>query len=263
MAIRKESIFGLLFILAIGWMAVMLNGCTVGPDFVPPSQPEVHDYTTTEIPPVIAPATGEADQRIHIGEEISSQWWELFNDPALNDVMRTAIEKNPTIAAAKSTLASARETVIATKGGYYPQVDFPASFDRRKASALTSENSFSGSQGGSLTSNLYSLGPTVSYSLDVFGGTRRKVEQQQALAEFQGYELAAAYLTLTGNVVTQAITVASLRSQIQATEDVIAEDDQNLSLVRRKFEAGKATRTDVLTVETQLDSDRTLLAAGL
>ena len=259
MGIRKESILSLLFILSIGWTAFVLNGCTVGPDFVPPTPPEVHDYTTAQIPPVIAPVTGEADQRIHIGEEISSQWWELFSEPALNDVLRTAIEKNPTIAAAKATLASARETVTATKGGYYPQVDFPANFDRRKASALTSENSFSGSQGGSLTSNLYSLAPIVSYSLDIFGGTRRKVEQQQALAEFQGYELAAAYLTLTGNVVAQAITIASLRSQIQATEVVIAEDEQNFSLVRRKFEAGKAARTDVLTAETQLDSDRTLL----
>ena len=85
------------------------------------------------------------------------------------------------------------------------------------------------------------------------------MEQQQALTEFQGYELAAAFLTLTGNAVAQALTIASLGAQIQAAADVIAEDEQNLALVRRKFEAGLAARTDVLTAETQLASDRTLL----
>lgn len=233
-----------------GVVAITLNGCAAGPDFVRPPQPEVQGYTETPTPPVIAPVTGETDQRIHIGQEISSQWWDLFRLPALSDVLQSAIERNRTIAAARATLASARETVVAARGGFFPQGDIGASVDRRKAPGL---------QAGPQISSLYSVGPTVSYPLDVFGGTRRNVEQQQALAEFQGYELAAAYLTLTGNAVTQAITIASLRSQIQATEDVIAEDEQNLTLVRRKFEAGKAARIDVLTAETQLASDRTSL----
>jgi NodT family efflux transporter outer membrane factor (OMF) lipoprotein len=247
MSILNQSIFGRLTILCIGWIAVGLYGCAAGPDFVRPSLPHVHSYTASQTPSVISPETGEPRQRIHIGQEISSQWWDLFRAPELSDVLRSALERNRTIAAARATLAAARETVAAARGGFFPQVDISADADRSKAS------------GGTETSNLYSLGATVSYAPDVFGRIRRQVEQRQALAEFQGYELAAAYLTLTGNVVTQAITIASLRSQIQATEDVIAEDEQNLFLVRRKFEAGKAARTDVLTAETQLATDRTLL----
>ena len=70
--------------------------------------------------------------------------------------------------------------------------------------------------------NLYSLGPTVSYVPDVFGGTRRHVEQAAALAEQQGYEVAAAYLTLTGNAVAQAINLASARMQLAAAGTIIA-----------------------------------------
>lgn len=250
MDIPKKSvstIFRVLCILCIGLTAAPLNGCAVGPNFVRPSPPEIQSYTATQTPSTMEPATGKAVQRIHIGQEISSQWWELFRVPSLNHVLRSAIARSRTVAAARATLASARETLAAARGGLYPQVDIAASFVRQKSS------------GGAPITNLYSFGPTASYTPDLFGGVRRKVEQQQALANFQGYELAAAYLTLTGNVVTQAVTIASLGSQIQAAEDVIADDEQNLSLVRLMFEAGKVARTDVLTAETQLASDRTLL----
>jgi NodT family efflux transporter outer membrane factor (OMF) lipoprotein len=95
--------------------------------------------------------------------------------------------------------------------------------------------------------------------VDVFGAVRRGVEQQTALAEFQHDELAAAWLSLSGNAVTESITIASLRAQIEATEGVVNDDEQNLGLVERKSEAGKAARTDVLTAETQLASDRAQL----
>ena len=89
----------------------------------------------------------------------------------------------------------------------------------------------------------------MSYSPDVFGGTRRQVEQEAALAENQRYQLAAAYLTLTGNVVSQAIGIAGSRLEIAATEEILDDDQKNLDLVRAKFDAGKAAQTDVLTAE--------------
>jgi len=255
MNLQRKWMFGRLLLLCIGWLVVGANGCTVGPDFMRPAPPQDRSYTSTPTPAAIAPAK-EASQSIHIGQQISSQWWDLFRVPALNQVLVRAIKGNRSLASARATLAAARETAAAAKGGYFPQVDVSGSADRRRPSAHAPEGSAAGS---APISDLYSVGVNVSYALDIFGATRRNVEQQQALTEFQGYELAAAFLTLTGNAVTQALTVASLRAQIQAAEDVIAEDEQNLALVRRKFEAGLAARTDVLTAETQLASDRTLL----
>lgn len=52
---------------------------------------------------------------------------------------------------------------------------------------------------------------------DIFGGTRRQVEFLEAMAESLRFELEAAYLTLTSNVVTAAVQEASLRGQIAAT----------------------------------------------
>ncbi len=245
-----------------GGLVATLSGCAVGPDFVRPAPPNIHDYTATKPPVEISSTTGGVSQRLRIGQDISAEWWDLFRSPALNGVLRDALAGSQTLVAARSTLAAAQEGVAAARGGFYPQVDVAASFERSRPSALRSgSRPAGGGSGGAPASNLYSLGPTVSYSLDVFGGTRRKVEQQQALAQFQGYELAAAYLTLTGNAVTQSISIASLRAQIQATEDVLADDKRNLSLVRQEFAAGKVARTDVLSAETQLASDGTALPA--
>jgi NodT family efflux transporter outer membrane factor (OMF) lipoprotein len=228
-----------------------LGACTVGPDFARPDAPSAQSYTTGTMPSEITSSTGEAEQRVRLGKEISAEWWSLFRSPALSAVVAEAIQGSKTITAARATLAQAQQNVIAAKGGLYPQVDLSASAQRERQPGQ------SGS--GARYSNFYSVGPSVEFSLDVFGGTRRGIEQQQALAELQRYELGAAYLALTGNAVLSAIDIASLRAHIQVAEDIIASDQQNLSLVQQSFEAGKVARTDVLTAETQLGTDQTVL----
>ncbi len=68
---------------------------------------------------------------------------------------------------------------------------------------------------------LYQATVNVSYAPDVFGGQRRQIEANAAQAEYQRFELEAAYLTLTSNVVTAAVQEASLRGQIVATQEII------------------------------------------
>jgi NodT family efflux transporter outer membrane factor (OMF) lipoprotein len=185
-------------------------------------------------------------QRIALGEKIPAEWWQLFHCARLDTVLRDAIAANQTLAAARATLAAAQEAVIEARAALYPQLDLLAGARRA-------------SPGQGITSNLFSLGPSATYSIDAFGGTRRHVEQEAALADNQGYQLAAAYLTLTGGAVTGSITIASVRFQIATLEDLIRNDEKNLNLVQREFDAGKVARSDVLTAAAQLESDRTQL----
>ncbi len=244
-----------------GLAALLLAGCAVGPDFVQPAPPTVPAYTSSAMPAALTPGSGEADQRIASGQTITAGWWQLFHSAPLDAVLSEAIAGNQTLAAANATLAQAQEAVNQARAAFYPQIDLAISARRDQTTSLRSTSGRSGGGGGGSTmvSNLYSLGPSISYAPDVFGLTRRQVEQEQALAQSQAYQLAAAYLTLTGSAVSQAINIASARLQIKATEDIIAEDEQNLALVRAKFQAGKAARTDVLIAESQLANDRTLL----
>jgi NodT family efflux transporter outer membrane factor (OMF) lipoprotein len=57
----------------------------------------------------------------------------------------------------------------------------------------------------------------------------------------------------------QAMTIASTRAQVQAVNDLLAEDHENLNLVRTAFENGSVSRLEVLTAQSQLASDETLL----
>ncbi len=225
-------------------LALLSAGCLVGPNFHSPAPPAVSAYTGPE--PGSSPAASEAGPQIRLGEAISAQWWTLFHCRRLDETLRMAIASNHTLAAAKATLAQAREAVIEARAAFFPKFDLAA--DLHRGTATT---------GG--TASLFSLGPTVSYSIDAFGGTRRQVEQATALAESERYQLAAAYLTLTGSSVTEAITIASTRLQIATVEQIILNDEKNLDLTKRSFEAGKVARTDVLTAQAQLEADRTQL----
>jgi NodT family efflux transporter outer membrane factor (OMF) lipoprotein len=235
---------GRLFALA-ACLALLPAGCTVGPDFERPTPPQAPGY----LPAGENAGSAANAQRIAVGERIPTLWWELFHSPRLDEILRQAIADSYSLAAARATLLAAQEDVLVARAAFYPQVDFGAGFRRSK------------SVSGGVTSNLFSLGPTVSYSIDAFGGTRRRVEQQSALADNQQYELAAAYLILTGSCVTEAIAIASTRLEIATVEDLIKQDEKNLDLTEKAFKAGRVARADVLTAAAQLESDRTQLPA--
>ncbi|MGX1108433.1 NodT family efflux transporter outer membrane factor (OMF) lipoprotein [Bradyrhizobium elkanii] len=87
---------------------------------------------------------------------------------------------------------------------------------------------------------------------DIWGANARSVESLDALTEQARFQLEAAYLTLTANVVTAAIQEASLRGQIAATERIIKIERDILGILKNQFEAGQAAQVDVLAQETAL-----------
>jgi len=231
-------------------LTLMIGGCLSGPNFERPTPPDVAAYLPPEAPAAKVESAAEAAQRIALGERIPAEWWALFHSPRLDQTLHDAIAASYTLAAAKATLAQAQEAIAEARAALLPQADLGASARRTGGSGTVGE-----------IGNLFSVGPTVGYSIDAFGLTRRRVEQGEALAENQRYELAAAYLALTGNSVTQAISIASTNLQIATAQDLIANDQKNLDMVRGEFDAGKVARTDVLTAEAQLAADQTQLPA--
>jgi NodT family efflux transporter outer membrane factor (OMF) lipoprotein len=226
------------------FVTATLAACAVGPDFKRPDPPAVTAYTS-------AVAAGE--QRITLGESPPLEWWTLFRSNELNTLMQQAVQSNLTLTAARASLAQAQELVIAQAGARYPQVDLDAGTGRQKLGAQFLGNF----QIPPFT--YYSVGANVRYTLDYTGGIARSIEQRQALADYQKHELDAAYLALTGNVAIQSLTIASMRAQIRAVEELIGEDRSNVDLVRAAFEAGAVTRVDLLSAQSQLAQDETLL----
>jgi NodT family efflux transporter outer membrane factor (OMF) lipoprotein len=238
--------------------ALFLSGCAVGPDFTRPAAPEVEGYTPEPLAQQTASTdvAGGAAQRFVQGLDIPGQWWTLFHSSALNTLIEEALRNNPTLPAAEAALRQAWENLYAEQGAFFPTVaaGFSPSRNKTATGAVTPV-----AASGSPFYSLYTGQVTVTYVPDVFGGTRRQVESLAATTEFQKFQLEAAYLTLTSNLVAAAVQEASLRGQIAATEEIIKIQIGSLDILRKQFELGQVAGADVAAVEATLAQAQTTL----
>ena len=242
-------------------IALALTACAVGPDFKPPEAPQVaadHPYTPVALPAqtASAPGTGGAAQRLVAGDDIPAQWWQVYRSEPLDQLIRSALARSPTLASAQAALRQAQESYNADAGSKrLPSVTGQLGATRERASEASS-----GIPGGSVFS-LYSASVDVSYTIDAFGATRRELEGLQATVDYQRYQVEAAYLSLTANVVTTAIQEASLRAQLKATRDVVDAEAQSLAVVEKQAGLGGVARSAVIAQRVQLAQTRATLPA--
>jgi NodT family efflux transporter outer membrane factor (OMF) lipoprotein len=236
-----------------GWLVTMLllAGCEVGLDFAKPEPPATDRYTNEAAPAATAAAPGPngAPQRFAAGRDIPADWWALFHSPALDALIKEAIAHNPDLAAAEAALRQAHELTLAGEGALFPtvQAGFNASRNKTPTGTLTPAAST-----GNPYYSLYTPQLSVSYDLDVFGGTRRQIEALAAQEDAQRAQLEAAYLTLTANLVAAAVTEAALRGQIAATGDIIAGQRRSLDILRGQQRLGQVSGNDVAAQEAAL-----------
>ena len=236
----------------------VLSGCAVGPDFREPAAPGINSYTPSALPPntVSSPVTGGEAQHFAHGQEIPSEWWELFHSEQLDRLIRQALAGSPTLEAARAALREAQENLRARTGTvYYPGVDGNLSATRQQFTGA----SFGQPATGGNTFSLFNASVNVSYVLDLFGGGRRELEALKAQVDYQRFQLEGAWLTIASNIVTTAVREASLRAQLQATREILAVQEKQLNLVENQFELGGASRSDVLVQRTLLTQTRSSL----
>ncbi len=237
-------------IAAISAAVALFTGCAVGPNFQRPAPPEISGYTSHPLSATTATADipGGEEQRFVYGMNIPKQWWELFKSEPLNALIENSLKANPSIGAAKAALRQAQENVAAQVGSYYPAVQAGYSASRTKDSGTLSPALSTGQN----PYTLHTAQVNVGFVPDVFGGNRRQVESLQAQADFQRFQLEAAYLTLTSNVVAAVIQESSLRAQISATESIIQIETDMLNQLRKQFEVGYVAGSDVAAQEAAL-----------
>lgn len=233
-------------LITVLFLAVLLTGCTVGPDFKRPATPDVGVYTATELP-----ALGEP-QRLVEGGRVNPQWWHEFGSARLDAMVEEALLASPTLAAAQANLRQAREVYAARSGStLYPQVDASLSGQRQRInlSAL-------GQSDESREFSLYTVGVGVRYTFDLAGGNRRALESLAARVDYQRYQLEGAQLMLAGNIVTTAILRAGLAMQITVTEGILLSQEEHLRVTRERVRLGQAAPDDVLALEIQVEQTR-------
>ena len=227
-----------------------LGGCAVGPNFKAPAAPDTNSTVPAPLPTITgsSPNPGGAAQRFVAGLDIPGQWWSLFQSPQLNALIERALAENPTLEAAQAALREANENMAAARGAYYPSVSGSLQAEREKASGAA----FGLPQFGSFIYSLNDASVSISYALDIFGGTRRQVESLQAQLDYQRFALEASYLSLTANIVTTAVSEASTREQIRTTEEIAHSQQLQLDIIQRRVTAGAASRTDIAQQQATL-----------
>jgi NodT family efflux transporter outer membrane factor (OMF) lipoprotein len=253
----RPAFAGAALVLAL---SAAVSGCAVGPNFNPAPAPDVNGYVPGKL---ASPNPGPggprvAGQHFVTGADVSARWWSAFKSQPLNDLVKRSVEQNPNLQAAEAAIKIAQYNAQAQRGLFYPQVtgnstssDFLIANPGQVPPIPTA-----GSQ-SEYTLVTHQL--TVSFVPDVWGANFRAVENLDAVTEQQLFQLEAAYLTLTSNVVTAAIQEASLRGQIVATQRIIGIERNLLDILKRQFSLGQAAQADVLAQDAALAQAEELL----
>jgi NodT family efflux transporter outer membrane factor (OMF) lipoprotein len=243
-----------------GLLTLAVSGCAVGPNFVRPAAPAADGYVREKLasPDPGPGAPRVAGQHFVTGADVSARWWSAFRSRPLDDLVKQSVEHNPTLQAAEAAIRVAQYNAQAQRGLFFPQLTGNSTSSKQ----LLSNAGSVFPDPGAVPQTQYTLVTnqlTVTFVPDIWGANSRAVENLDAVSEQQLFQLEAAYLTLTSNVVTAAIQEASLRGQIAATQRIVAIERNLLDILKRQFNLGQAAQADVLAQDAALAQAEGLL----
>ncbi len=225
-------------------LSVCLAGCAaVGPNYKPPKMEAPRQWTEAEGKPEPASAFDQ------------TAWWESFEDPVLTGLIHQAVSNNLDVKQARERVLQSRATVTATSASLWPSATGAGSFTRSKTSDNTGS---SGTSTPGATSNLYQVGFDASWELDIFGGTRRKIESARATADARVEDLNNTLLTLLGDVAKNYVELRSEQEQLKITASNAEAQQHTVEVTSERYRLGLTTYLDVAQAEAQklsTDSD--------
>ncbi len=249
---RPRIVSILLLLLAAGGVGLW-TGCTVGPNYVKPA---------AEIPEVYKETAGW--KVAEPGDEaIRAAWWQIYNDPVLNDLEAQVYVSNQSLAAAEAQFRQARALVQAARAAYYPTISLGASYflgagaggfgSQRGLTTQPGNPSTAGATGTSSgTFSDYILPASVSWEPDLWGRVRRSVEASRASAQASGADLQSIRLLVESELAQNYFQLCALDRERAILDRSVAAYRRFLELTNNRYAAGVASRADVLQAETQL-----------
>jgi multidrug efflux system outer membrane protein len=218
---------------AITIAATLLAGCMVGPNY---HRPVVQTPTAfrdlSDNPQAQAQAVSYADL----------PWWQVFQDPQLQELIRTAIKQNYDLQLATERINEGRAQVAVTRSSLFPQVGGNVNFIGGK------ENNFQTKY------NFLTLTTDAAFQLDFFGKLRRATEASRAELLATEDARQTVLLTLVSDVASDYFTLLQLDLQLQITHETVKTQKDSVKLNNLRVEHGVATKLDVLQAQQVLDT---------
>ncbi|HYE32015.1 MAG TPA: efflux transporter outer membrane subunit [Methylomirabilota bacterium] len=173
-------------------------------------------------------------------------WWEVFNDPTLNDLQQRATTANQQVKAAAARVEQARATARAARGEFLPTLDFNPGW-RRERFSPNQEPSF-----GNITANTFRVPLDLSYEIDLWGRVRRGFEAARADAAAGVAAFHSALLLLQADVAQNYFSLRALDAELASMQASVDLRKELVRLVRSRFEGGIGNELDTARAETEL-----------
>src|SRR6202162_2413539 len=219
----------LLPLFASGWLA----GCMVGPKYHGPA---------VQTPAAYRDLAEDAQLQSQTASYADLPWWQVFQDPQLQELIRTAIKQNYDLQIATERINSSRAQVAITRSNLFPQVQ--------------GNGDFSGGKEGNFQtkSNFLNLTADAAFQLDLFGKLRRATEASRAGLLATEDARQTVILTLVSDVASDYFALLQLDLQLRITRETVKTQEDSVKLTNLRLDHGVATRLDVLQAQQVLDS---------
>jgi len=207
---------------------VPLAGCAVGPNYARPQMPTPAQFRFVEN----AAATSMAD----------APWFQVFEDPTLQALIREAIDKNLDLRVAVARVEEARARAGIASSFLYPQVDGVANYGVRSASSAQKEDN---STAEDTTHQSGTYGFQLSWELDLFGRIRREKESAFALVLASDQGRRGVLVTLIGDVATNYFLLRELDLQLEIARQTLRVNDDTVTYFQNRLDGGVSNRLEL------------------
>jgi len=208
-------------IISVLLIAYLVQGCMLGPNF------QKKDYT------------GPENYRFEPAGDslINLRWWELFDDPVLDTLIKTALNENKDVLAAAARIEAARANIGFTKADQKPSISFGA------GASLSGFND-------NVSSEFYAI-PELNWEIGFWGKFRRMNEAAQANFLATEYGKRTVQLSLISAVATAYFTILASFDQLQISTNTLASRDSGLYLMKGRYDGGLIALIDLNQAKIQ------------
>ncbi len=228
--------------------SLLLAGCgsmAVGPDYQLPSEAVAHDAAAAR-PFQEAQAPGAA--AAVAADPLPPRWWHLFRDPTLDALVQQALARNTDLRVAAATLERQNAALAQVRAEERPQLSVSGGPAFGHVSGLSEL-----APGVSPPDQFaYSLGAGLSYQVDVVGELRRAAEAAQADSAAAQAGLDLARVNVAAGTARAYATACATGAQLRVAESSVALQKEQVDVVRRLRDAGRAGATDFARAQSLL-----------
>ena len=212
-------------------LSALLGGCAVGPNYKRPEMTTPTQYRFVEGP-------GEAEAASLADEP----FWEVFGDPALQNLIREAIANNLDLRTAAARVEESRAIAGIAKSFLFPEFNVSGAYGAQQTSrASQPPQDFDGDR----TFQNWNAGFTLSWEIDIFGRVRRQNEAAFAryLATEQGRR--GVLVTLVGDVASDYFLLRQLDRQLAIAHDTLGLNDETVTYYQNRLSGGVSNQLEL------------------